>query len=70
MIGARASAASDGVASHLTVVLRRYLPPQPGRNAMLSLLRLTAFGLLLVLTTRRNGLSRFARGVDSVRAPA
>ena len=37
---------------------------------MLSLLRLTVFGVVLIATTRRCGRARFARGVDSVRAPA
>jgi hypothetical protein len=49
---------------------KRYLDRQSRRNAMLSLIRLAVFGLVLVATTRRCGRSRFARAVDSARAPA
>jgi hypothetical protein len=37
---------------------------------MCSLLRLTAFGVLLVATTTRCGRKRFGRPVDRARAPA
>jgi hypothetical protein len=37
---------------------------------MCSLLRLTAFGLVLLATTTRCGRPRFVRPVDRARAPA